>query len=52
MGREVIMKKAVHNIEPLPTRCIREVNDSVEFIFQKTEEVMIIEEFKQLLQLS
>jgi hypothetical protein len=48
MEREVIMKKTVHNIEQLPTRRIREVNDYVEFILQKTEDVMITEGLQQL----
>jgi len=48
MEREIIMKKTVHNIEQLPTRRIREVNDYVEFILQKTEDVMITEGLQQL----
>jgi hypothetical protein len=48
MEREVIIKKTVHNIEMLPTRRIREVNDYVEFILQKTEDVIITEGLQQL----
>ena len=48
MEREVIMKKTVHNIEQLPTKRIKEVNDYVEFILQKTEDVVITEGLQQL----
>ena len=48
MEREVIMRKTVRNIEQLPTRRIREVNDYVEFMLQKTEDVLITEGLQQL----
>ena len=48
MEREVIMKKTVQNIEQLSTSRIREVNNYVEYILQKTEEIMITEGLQQL----
>jgi len=48
MERDVIFKKTVRNIEQLPTRSIREVNDYVEFILQKTEDVIITEGLQQI----
>jgi len=48
MEREVLMKKAVHNIEQLPTTRIREVNDFVEFILQKVDDSLITEGLQQL----
>ena len=48
MEREAIMRQTVHNIEQLPTRRIREVNDYVEFMLQKTEDVLITEGLQQL----
>jgi hypothetical protein len=48
MEREVIMRKTVQNIEQLPTRRIKEVNDYVEFILQKTEDAIITEGLQQL----
>jgi hypothetical protein len=48
MEREVLMKKTVRNIEQLPTTRIKEVNNFVEFILQKTEDAMITEGLQQL----
>ena len=52
MEREVIMRKTVHNIEQLPTKHIREVNNFVEFIIQKSDDVLITEGLQQLSSLS
>jgi len=48
MERETIMRKTVHNIEQLPTKRIREVNDYIEFMLQKTEDDLITEGLQQL----
>jgi len=46
------MRKTVHNIEQLPTKHIREVNNFVEFIIQKSDDVLITEGLQQLSSLS
>ena len=48
MEREVLIKKMVRNIEQLPTTRIQEVNDFVEFILQRTDDVLITEGLQQL----
>ena len=48
MEREVLITKTVRNIEQLPTTRIREVNDFVEFILRKADDVLITEGLQQL----
>jgi len=52
MEREVLMKKTVRNIEQLPMKHIREVNDFVEFIIQRSDDVLITKGLQQLSSLS
>jgi len=52
MEREIIMEKTVRNIKQLPTKRIQEVNDFVEFILQRVDEVLITEGLQQLSSLS
>jgi len=52
MEREVLMKKTVRNIEQLPTRRIQEVNNFVEFMIQKADDVLITKGLQQLSSLS
>jgi len=48
MERSVLMEKTVRNIEQLPTPRVREVNNFVEFILQKSEDVLITEGLQEL----
>ena len=48
MEREVLIKKTVHKIEKLPTKHIREVNDFVEFIIQKTDDTLLTKGLQQM----
>ena len=48
MEREVLVKKMLGNIKKLPTPRIREVNDFMEFIIQKTDDVLITEGLQKL----
>ena len=46
--REFLMKKTLHNIEQLPTTRIQQINDFVEFILQKSDDVLITEGLQRL----
>ncbi|MCL2649767.1 MAG: hypothetical protein FWD60_01925 [Candidatus Azobacteroides sp.] len=48
MEREVLMEKTIRTIEQLPTTCVREVNDFVEFIIRRTDDALITEGLQQL----
>jgi len=48
MEREVLMKRTVRNIEQLPTLRVKEVNDFVESILQKSNDAVITEGLQQL----
>ncbi len=48
MEREVLVQKMFHNIEQLPTQCIQEVNDFVEFILQKADDSLITQGLQKL----
>ena len=48
MEQEVLMEKTIHKIKQLPTARIQEVNDFVEFILQKSEDVLITEGLQQM----
>jgi hypothetical protein len=48
MEREVLMEKTIRTIEQLPTKRVREVNDFVEFIIQRTDDALITEGLQQL----
>ena len=48
MEREVLVKKTIGKIKRLPTKRVREVNDFVEFIIQRTDDALITEGLQQL----
>ena len=48
MEREILMEKTIHKIGQLPTTRVREVNDFVEFILQRTDDALITEGLQQL----
>jgi len=48
MERDILMKKTVRNIEQLPTTHIQQVNDFVELILQKADDVLITEGLQRL----
>ena len=52
MEREVLIKRTIGKIEQLPTTRIQEVNDFVEFIIQRADDVLITEELQQLVSYS
>ena len=48
MEREVLMEKTIRKIKRLPTTRVREVNDFVEFVIQRTDDALITEGLQQL----
>ena len=48
MEREVLMEQTIHKIKRLPTTRVREVNDFVEFVIQRTDDALITEGLQQL----
>jgi len=48
MEREVLMRKAVHNIGQLPTIRVQEVNNLIEYLLHKTENDVITEGLQQM----
>jgi len=48
MERETLMNETICKMEQLPTACIQEVNDFVEFIIQRIEDIQITEGLQQL----
>ena len=48
MEREILMKKTIRRIEQLPTKRVQEVSDFVEFIIQRTDDLLITEGLQQL----
>ena len=48
MEREILIKKTIGVIEQLPMARLQEVNDFVEFIIHKTDDILITEGLKQL----
>ena len=48
MEREILMEKTIRKIGQLPTTRVREVNDFVEFILQRTDDALITEGLQQL----
>jgi len=48
MEREVLMKRTIRKIEQLPTTRIREVDDFLEFIIQRTDDALITKGLQQL----
>ena len=48
MEREALMEKTICKIEKLPMTRIQEVNDFVEFIIRKADDILITEGLQQL----
>ena len=48
MEREVLVKNTIGRIEQLPTKRVQEVNDFVEFIIRRTDDVKITEGLQKL----
>jgi hypothetical protein len=52
MEREVLVKNTIGKLAQLPTKRVQEVNDFVEFIIRKTDDVLITEGLQQLSSIS
>ena len=48
MEHDVLVEKTIRKIGQLPTTRVKEVNDFVEFIIQKTDNALITEGLQQL----
>jgi len=48
MEKEVLIKKAIKNIQRLPVTKVQEVNDFVEFLLNKIDDQMISEGIKKI----
>ncbi len=48
MEKDVLIKKAINNIQRLPVAKVKEVNDFAEFLLNKIDDQMITEGFKRI----
>lgn len=48
MEKDVLIKKAINNIQHLPITMVKEVNDFAEFLLNKIDDQMITEGIKEI----